>query len=475
MKIQTSLTLGGLVVVALSSACVLAAGSKSSVSETGSDAPETAAAAPLPEGDNTKNKLIDWSLHPGNEWMYNGGDGYFYCYINLKSGESREQKKRTPLNISLVLDRSGSMSGDKIEYAKKAAKFVIEQLGNDDILSIVNYDDRIEVTSASQPVKNKEVLMRAIDKLTARGSTNLTGGMLEGYAQVNHTRRDGYVNRVLLLTDGLANVGITEPASIKKLVEKEYQQHGVALSTFGLGADYNEELLTMLAETGSANYYYISEADKIPDIFARELKGLLSVVAQNATVSVSVPPGWHCEKVYGYPYEVNDGKVLVHFNDVYANDEKAILVKFRMPRPSSEQVTLHGELSYVDAQSFDKVNEHKQAKISVTSDPKLVARSKDSTVEEMIALFESNERFEELMADVDKGDYTTARAKASAAVKELQTKQLTYKSAKLKTQEDRINTYLGDMDKVETMREEEKKSYQKFNKSYNYEIRKMKK
>ncbi len=415
MKLQSTLAISGFAVVALSSACVMAAGSKTPAA--GENNKEAASGAPLPEDGNASGKVVNWSMRPGNEWLYRGQNGEFYCYIDLKSGESPEQKNRTPLNISLVLDRSGSMGGDKIEYAKKAAKFVIQQLGSQDILSIVNYDDVIEVTSPSQPVKNKEVLMRAIDRLTARGSTNLTGGMLEGYAQVNHTRRDGYVNRVLLLTDGLANIGITEPASIKKLVEKEYRDHGIALSTFGLGADYNEELLTMLAETGRANYYYISQADKIPDIFARELKGLLSVVAQNATVSLSVPDGWQCEKVYGYPYEQKDGKVVVHFNDVYANDEKAILVKFRMPRPISEQVSLNCNLTYTDAQSFNKISENKQAKLSVTADPKLVERSKDSTVEEMIALFESNERFEELMVDVDKGDYSAARGKASSAVK----------------------------------------------------------
>ena len=164
----------------------------------------------------------------------------------------------------------------------------------------------------------------------------------------------------------------------------------------------------------------------------------------------------------------------MHFNDVYANDEKAILVKFRMPRPASEQVQLSCELSYTDAQSFNKVNERRQARLSVTADRKLVERSKDSTVEEMIALFESNQRFEELMADVDKGDYSAARSKATTAVKELQVKQQVYKSAKLKVQEERINSYLGNMDNMETMREDEKKGYQKMSKAANYNIRKMK-
>ena len=161
------------------------------------------------------------------------------------------------------------MQGAKIGYAKKAAAFVIDQLNNDDIVSVVNYDDRVEITSPSQPVKNKDILKKKIDELSDRGATNLTGGMLEGYAQAESTKKDGYVNRVLLLTDGLANAGITDPAQIKKLVEKKYTEMGIALSTFGLGADYNEDLLTQLAETGRANYYFIDSPDKIPGIFAK--------------------------------------------------------------------------------------------------------------------------------------------------------------------------------------------------------------
>jgi Ca-activated chloride channel homolog len=418
------------------------------------------------------DKLVRWSMMAGNDWIA-GEENEAYLYVEVKTGNSGKERKRVPLNISLVLDRSGSMAGEKIAYAKKAAKFVIEQLDQDDIVSIVNYDDEIEVSSPSQKVRSKEHLKQLIDKLTDRGSTNMTGGMLEGYNQVQSTRRDGYVNRVLLLTDGLANVGITEPRKIKQLVDNKYREYGIALSTFGLGADYNEDMLTMLAETGRANYYYIDRADKIPDIFARELKGLLSVVAQNAVASISIPEGMRCEKVYGYPYEVKNGRVLVRFNDLYANDEKGFLVKFRKNRQLSSYA-FHGGFSYTDAESFRKIEEQRSVSIKSTSDYKLVSKTKNKKVQEMIALFESTERFDAILADVDKGDFKAAKAKADEAVTVLKETQKYYSSAKLKAQEEQIAGYASSMDSISRMRVEEKSLYQKSNKEVNYKMRKMK-
>lgn len=429
----------------------------------------------FPPGEFDASKLVNWYAKPGNAWVLQNNPGEIYLYINIQSGQPATEQPRVPLNISLVLDRSGSMEGEKIDYARRAAKFLVDQLSQDDYLSLVNYDDRVEVTSPSQPVKNKEALKHAIDKITDRGSTNLSGGMLEGYSQAKQTRKDGYVNRVLLLTDGLANDGITDPLELKRLVEKKYNAEGIALSTFGLGADYNEDLLTMLAESGRANYYFIDSADKIPALFARELKGLLSVVAQNALAQISIPEGMQCEKVYGYPFEVKNGQVQVRFNDIYANDEKAILIRLTSKTPAQKDLRFKCTLSYIDAQKFDPVNLEKQVTIKVTDNKTLIEKGQDSTVQEMLALFESTEQFDEMMARVDKGDYDAARSSGKAAVAVLKQKEQLYKSPKLKEQFNKMSSYLNNIDSVKTMEAGERKLFQKSNKSVNYEVKKQKK
>lgn len=227
----------------------------------------TESADPSGSGNPSSGKaagLIDWQVRADHTYYLRDAANDPYLYISLKSGESEECHNRPPLNISLVLDRSGSMAGEKIAYLRRAAKFVIDQLDSRDILSIVNYDNVVEVMSPSAPVRNKEALKGLIDRLTDRGNTNLSGGMLEGYTQVAITKREGYINRVLLLTDGLANEGIIDPARLKAIVQKKLRSDGIAISTFGLGAGYNEDLLTGMAEVGGANYYFIDKAERIP-------------------------------------------------------------------------------------------------------------------------------------------------------------------------------------------------------------------
>lgn len=420
---------------------------------------------------------VSWLARPGNTYFLNGtNNNEFYVYVQLRGNDVlKEEKPRAPLNISLVLDRSGSMSGDKIAYAKKAAAFVVEQLNNNDVLSVVNYDDRIEITSPSEHVKNKEVIKRKINELTDRGSTNLTGGMLEGYTQVKSTRKDGYVNRVLLLTDGLANTGITDPQQMKKITEKKFLEEGIALSTFGLGADYNEDLLTALAESGRANYYFIDNPDKIPNIFASELKGLLSVVAQNALVEITMPNTVELVKVYGYPYEVKGDKVQVRLNDIFSKDEKGMLLKFKTRSTAKEAIALNCHLRFTDATSFNTVDDNKTLQLKETSDNQLFKQQQDTLVQEMIALFEANETFDEIMTKVDAGDYRRAKVIADSMVVILKEKQKSVPSKKLKEQEEAIAVYSTKIDSVRTMRDEDKKLYQKKSKSENYEIKKGKK
>jgi Ca-activated chloride channel family protein len=426
---------------------------------------------PLPSVSLDSTGAVSWSATAGNKY-FSKNTNEFYVYISLKGNEVAQKVKRVPLNISIVLDRSGSMSGDKIAYARRAANFVIDQLKEDDILSIVNYDDKIEVTSPSEPVKNKEVLRKKVNALFDRGSTNLTGGMMEGFEQVKSTKREGYVNRVLLLTDGLANVGITDPQEMKRLVEQRYKQEGIALSTFGLGADYNEDLLTMLAEMGRANYYFIASADKIPDIFANELKGLLSVVAQNAVVQVNFPSNLECVKVYGYPFDAKKNSVTIRFNDVYANDQKGILLKFKPNGSLNESISFTASLKYIDANNFGTVTNDKKIAYSENNNAGLIEQNKDVTVEEMIALYESTEMFDDILARVDAGDYEEARVRAEKAVGYLKVKQQTIKSEKLKKQEESMAVYSKEIDKVKAMKDEDKKLYQKSNKSSNYGVKK---
>lgn len=420
--------------------------------------------------------VLTWSASLNNQyWDKNGKEKYAYIAVKITGNEKQTEKKRVPLNISLVLDRSGSMSGNAMKFAKDAAKFVVKQLSSEDYLSIVNYDDIVEVTSPSQQVKNKELLIEKIDKITSRNMTNLSGGTLEGYKQVAGTKKSNYVNRVLLLTDGLANTGITNPIQLNKIASGKFQEEGIALSTFGLGSEYDEDLLTQMAESGRGNYYYIDKADRIPEIFAKELEGLLNVVAQNTAVTIELPSGVKCEKVYGYPHIEENGKITVALNDIFTKEDKVFLLKVKIADSQVKELNFPVKLDYTDAETFSSKSASTNLTMQETTDTKQIAEHKSKQVEELIALFEATDTFDLILSDVDKNDYSSAKEKASSAIIRLKAVQKDIPSEELNKQEVKMQEYLDNMDEVQQMNREDKMILQKSVKSLNYETKKMKK
>ena len=200
---------------------------------------------------------------------------------------SRSWKGRPDLNLSIVLDRSGSMEGEKMVRAREAAMFCVDQMLPTDRLSVVTFDDHIEVLFPSEPVTNKQSMKDLIARVTARGSTALHEAWVRGGLTVSERMLDQGINRVVLITDGLANVGITNTDEIVTQAMGLYQR-GVSTSTIGIGADFNEDLLMPMAQSGGGNAWHVVEPDDMQRIFQVELEGLIAQFAH--TVSLSLIP-----------------------------------------------------------------------------------------------------------------------------------------------------------------------------------------
>jgi Ca-activated chloride channel homolog len=356
--------------------------------------------------------IIDIKILPENQyWLFGDTKKEFYLYVELQGKKITVQQNKPPLNISLVIDRSGSMDGDKLNYAKKAVDFVIDNVSADDTLSIVQYDNIVEVVSESAKVQHKSLLHQKVKQITSRSATNLSGGMLEGYSQVAKTKQNGFVNRVLLLSDGLANVGITDPTTLQQMVQKKFREEGIALSTFGVGADFDEKLMTNLSEYGGANYYFIEKPDLIPQIFAKELEGLLAVIAQNTQLQITFPAEMlSCQKVYGYPYTVQRNTIAVNFNDVFSGEKKAILAKFEVKKSIENGLQFSTKLTYDDvAETLGKVTHEEQINVQMTVSSEMQKMGLNHEVISNIALFESNEWLEQATDEADKRDFDKAK------------------------------------------------------------------
>jgi Ca-activated chloride channel family protein len=207
--------------------------------------------------------------------------------LSLDPSSRSNWKGRPDLNLSLVLDRSGSMEGEKMVRAREAAMFCVDQMLPTDRLSVVTFDDRIEVLFPSEPVTNKQSMKDLIARVTARGSTALHEAWVRGGLTVSERLLDQGINRVVLITDGLANVGITNTDEIVTQAMGVYQR-GVSTSTIGIGADFNEDLLMPMAQSGGGNAWHVVEPDDMQRIFQVELEGLVAQFAH--TVSLSLIP-----------------------------------------------------------------------------------------------------------------------------------------------------------------------------------------
>jgi len=197
---------------------------------------------------------------------------------------------RTPLHLALVIDRSGSMSGQPLHEAKRCAQMVVDGLRAEDRVAVLAYDDSVQSLSGLVSAADRDRLREAVAAIHEGGCTNLHGGWLAGAEALAPHTGPGTLSRVILLSDGHANVGLTEPGPIASQCA-ELAAAGVTTSTYGLGHGFNEALMTAMADAGRGNAYYGQTADDLADPFREELALLDALCARQVELAVEVPAG----------------------------------------------------------------------------------------------------------------------------------------------------------------------------------------
>jgi len=238
--------------------------------------------------------------------------------------------ERSPVNLALVLDRSGSMSGSKIAKAREAAIEALHRLGANDLFALVAYDHEVKTLVSAQRIKYSEGIEAQIRQIQPGGNTALFGAVSQGAAEVRKHSDSNYVHRVVLLSDGIANVGPSNPADLARLGAALLKE-GISVTTVGVGTDFNEDLMTQLAERSDGNHYFVESSQDLPRIFAAELGDVLSVVARKVIIEIECPPGVKPLRIIGREGRIKGQKVEVRMNQIYGGQQKYALVEVEVP------------------------------------------------------------------------------------------------------------------------------------------------
>lgn len=289
--------------------------------------------------------------------------------IGFSTALASDRSQLPPINLALVIDKSGSMAdADKLSRVKEALLTLVNQLRETDTLSIVVFDSEAEVLRPAREVGDREEVRRLIRRIEPGSSTNIHAGLMLGYKEaLKHLKREG-TNRVVLLTDGIANQGVTDPAQIAR-DSLSFNDRGVDLSTIGVGLDLNKDLLRDLAKSGRGLFHFVADAQDIDKVFLREVQSLVAPVASEPNLEVEYGPGLELAQVYGYEPERSAGGLKIKLDNMNQGLTQVVLLRFKVrPRGmDAARQAVRVNFSYYDLEQKRRVMKNDEASLSFGS------------------------------------------------------------------------------------------------------------
>ncbi|MEZ6138343.1 MAG: VWA domain-containing protein [Pirellulaceae bacterium] len=334
-----------------------------------------------------------------------------YLRIGLTGFDLPAEKDRMPVNVTIVIDKSGSMQGEKIKQARDAAIQAVDRLRDSDIVSIVTYDSSVNVIVPATKASDREHIKQRIRDITPGGNTALFAGVSKGAAEVRKFLDDERVNRVILLSDGLANVGPKTPAELEQLGESLIKE-GISVSTMGLGLGYNEDLMSRLALASSGNHVFIEDAENLVQVFQSEFDDVLSVVAQKIHIRAKLADGIRPVKVLNSPGSISGQDVSIDLGQLYSNQERYFVIEVEVPAGEVDEARPLADVSveYFNmlTETTDKLTSSVQVKF--TESEEIAEKSVDKEILASCVIQIANEQNRQATALRDAGKVEEARS-----------------------------------------------------------------
>ena len=249
--------------------------------------------------------------------------------IGFSTELAHDREHLRPLNLSIVIDKSGSMADfNKLDRVKQALLVLVSKLRDSDTLSLITFDATARVAFSAHRLGDRTEVNEIIRSLRPGSSTNLEAGLILGYKEAEKAYDRESTNRVILLTDGIANQGIINPGEIER-ESQSFNERGIDLSTIGVGQDLNKDLLRDLAKSGRGLYHFIADDEDVQKVFASELQSLLSPVAKNPELEVTFGSGLHLEQVYGFAPKTTRNSVRIHLDTMNSGMTEVVILRFK--------------------------------------------------------------------------------------------------------------------------------------------------
>ncbi|HWM86253.1 MAG TPA: VWA domain-containing protein [Kofleriaceae bacterium] len=326
-------------------------------------------------------------------------DSQTYLFADVSAAAGQRAATPAPLNLTIVMDRSGSMKGKRLTNAVAAARSALQRLRDGDVVSIVAYNTAADVVLAPTVVdaSSRPLLSGRLDRLRAAGDTCISCGIDTGMRLLN--QRSAMVSRILLLSDGEATAGVRDQRGFRSLAE-DCRRMGASITTIGVDVDYNERIMAALARDSNGRHFFVQDPSGLPVIFDQEMESLASTVANGAELAIDLAPGVFAEQVYDRSSVTSGSQVVVPLGAFAAGDRKTVLLRLRVPRGRAGQRPVAAvRLRYQDLAEGKPGNLEGNLAARLTDDPSEVGpldglvSARVSSSETAAALEEANDLF----------------------------------------------------------------------------------
>lgn len=413
---------------------------------------------------------LQLDVRPENRMILIPGPGDGTIQVQVIAPDLPPPADRPRLNLALVVDRSGSMGeAHKLDFVKSAAHQLVDLMADDDILSIVAYDHRVAVAFPARRVGgNRETLHRVVAGLHPGGQTFLSGGLEEGFRQARSARRNGYVHRVLLLSDGLANVGVTDRYSLRNRAAA-MSECGISVSTFGVGSHFDEELLALTASGGGGAYRYLSDPEQIVAALSSEYRTASRTTARDVEIVIRLRRGCRFGSVTGREWHREGDAYVVRLGDLAAGELRTLFAGLNVSgEPPGVREVGDVAVRYRDPASGTTVTVSPQpVSLELVRDEARYREGFDRSVQERKAVAQSGAMVQEAARLADQGKKGEARELLGQAAAGLAAAPA---SPAVRAEMERADEYRQKLDALTDMRSDEAKETQKAVKYRSYEI-----